>query len=92
MRFYAELLFHQEAHGYKPGWAAHKFKGKFGSFPPWAWNDSQRIEPSPITERWIRSRNIAYARATQSFSYGGSKEVVVEKIIRRGSVQHETTQ
>ena len=61
-RFYSELLHHQEARGYKSGWAAHKFKDKFGSFPPWAWNDLQRIEPSPITARWIRSRNIAYAK------------------------------
>jgi hypothetical protein len=38
-RFYSELLHHQEARGYKSGWAAHKFKDKFGSFPPWAWND-----------------------------------------------------
>ena len=91
-RFYSELLHHQETRGYKSGWSAHKFKDKFGSFPPWAWNEIQRIEPSPITARWIRSRNIAYAKATQSFSYGRSKEVVVEKIIRRGSVQHETTQ
>ena len=21
--------------GYKPGWAAHKYKEKFGAFPPW---------------------------------------------------------
>ena len=66
-RFYSELLHHQEARGYKSGWAAHKFKDKFGSFPPWAWNELQKIEPSPITARWIRSRNIAYAkRATFS--------------------------
>ena len=66
-RFYSELLCHQDALGYKRGWAAHKFKDKFGSFPPWAWNDLERIEPSVITLRWIRSRNIAYAkRATFS--------------------------
>ena len=71
-RFYSELLHHQEARGYKFGWAAHKFKDKFGSFPPWAWNDLERIEPSPITARWIRSRNIAYAkRATFSRTGAG---------------------
>ena len=61
-RFYSELLYHQEDRGYQRGWAAHKFKEKFGHFPPWAWNDLPRIEPSPITARWIRSRLIAYAK------------------------------
>src|SRR5262249_35978749 len=28
---------------YKPGWVAHKYKEKFGSFPPWG------AHPAPIT-------------------------------------------
>jgi len=68
----ATTTIHQEARGYKPGWAAHKFNDKFGSFSPWSWNELQRIEPSPITARWIRSRNIAYAkRATFSRTGAG---------------------
>jgi superfamily II DNA or RNA helicase len=65
-RFYSELLFYQEARGHKPGFAAHKYKDKFGHFPPWAWNDLPRIEPSPITAQWIRSRLIAYAKARRA--------------------------
>ena len=48
---------------YSPKWAAHKFKEKFGRFPPWSWNDHSGIEPSDATHRWIRSRQIAYAKA-----------------------------
>ena len=36
--FYGELDRSQQTRGYKAGWAAHKFKEKFGHFPPFAWN------------------------------------------------------
>jgi superfamily II DNA or RNA helicase len=62
-RFYAELMFYGEAHKYQSGWAKHKFRERFGFWPPFAWNDLPRFEPSTITARWIRSRLIAYAKA-----------------------------
>jgi DNA repair protein RadD len=48
--------------GYKPGWIAHKDREKFGHWP------ENRIAPSPIEPTrevlsWVRSRNIAYAKA-----------------------------
>jgi hypothetical protein len=49
--------------GYKLGWAAQKFKEKFGAFPPWSWNGAQPVQPSPSVSSWVRSRNIAYAKA-----------------------------
>jgi hypothetical protein len=65
-RFYCELLFYQEARNYARGRSAHQFKSKFGHFPPWTWNDLPRIEPSPVTGRWIRSRLIAYAKGRRA--------------------------
>jgi DNA repair protein RadD len=48
--------------GYKPGWAAHKYKEKFGAFPPWG-SSPQPTPPSPEVRSWVRSRLIAYAKA-----------------------------
>jgi superfamily II DNA or RNA helicase len=50
-----------EHRGYKPGWAAHKYKEKFGSFPSWG-STPQPITPTPEVARWVRSRNIAWAK------------------------------
>jgi superfamily II DNA or RNA helicase len=61
--FYAQLLRLAETRGYKPGWAAHKFKEKFGQFPPFAWNSLPRQTPSPAVFRWVQSRNIAWAKS-----------------------------
>jgi superfamily II DNA or RNA helicase len=47
--------------GYKPGWAAHKFKEKFGAYPPWG-SSPEPVMPSPEVLAWVRSRIIAYAK------------------------------
>jgi DNA repair protein RadD len=47
---------------YKPGWAAHKFKEKFGAWPSWGARP-QPIEPTPEVRSWVRSRQIAYAKS-----------------------------
>jgi DNA repair protein RadD len=63
LAFFLELRGYAERHNYKPGFAAHKFKEKFGgSFPPWAWNDLPSAAPSLETRNWIKSRIIASAR------------------------------
>ena len=46
---------------YKPGWAGHKFKEKFGTFPPWG-SSPQPLPPTPEVRSWVRSRMIACAR------------------------------
>jgi superfamily II DNA or RNA helicase len=61
--FFQELRAVQQMRGYKRGWAAHKFKDKFGHFPPWSYNDLPPAAPSDAVLRWVRSRNIAYAKA-----------------------------
>jgi DNA repair protein RadD len=50
-----------EERDYRPGWIAHKFKEKFGSWPTRRYVPA--IKPSPEVQSWVRSRLIAYARA-----------------------------
>jgi superfamily II DNA or RNA helicase len=67
--FYAELRGYQETARkkdgtpYAHGWAANQFRTKHGGFPPWSWNDHPPVTPSPATLRWIKSRQIAWAKA-----------------------------
>jgi superfamily II DNA or RNA helicase len=50
--------------GYKQGWAAHKYKEKFGAFPAWG-SSPQPMTPSPEVLSWVRSRQIAFAKVRQ---------------------------
>jgi superfamily II DNA or RNA helicase len=61
--FFAELRSIAADRGYKAGWAAMKYKEKFGSFPPWDWNDDETAAPVATTLGWVKSRQIAYAKA-----------------------------
>jgi DNA repair protein RadD len=61
--WYTELKAIQVERKYQAGWTAHKFKEKFGHFPPWSYNDLTPSEPSVTTRNWVRSRQIAYAKA-----------------------------
>jgi len=61
--FHRQLMGYARLRQYKPGWAAHKFKEKFGAFPPFAWNSAEPVQPSGAVASWIRSRQIAYARS-----------------------------
>jgi superfamily II DNA or RNA helicase len=61
--FYAELRQVGRERGYGSGWAAHQYKNKHGSFPPWSWNDTPTATPTASTLSWVRSQQIAYAKA-----------------------------
>jgi hypothetical protein len=63
VKFFQQLRAVQQMRGYKKGWAAYKFKEKFGTFPPWSYNDLPPIAPTDAVLSWVRSRNIAYAKA-----------------------------
>jgi superfamily II DNA or RNA helicase len=65
IRFYQELRGYAATRGYKCGWTAHKFKEKHGHWPR-GLDHLAPLEPSPTTLSWIRSRNIAWARARAS--------------------------
>jgi superfamily II DNA or RNA helicase len=68
LTFYRELRgFQQSARKkdgspYAPGWAANQYRTKHGHYPPWSWNHQPPIEPSLATRRWIKSRQIAWAK------------------------------
>jgi DNA repair protein RadD len=61
LNFFGQLLFIANERGYKAGWAAHKFKEKFGKWPPV--RDAAPMPPDAVVRAWVRSRQIAYARA-----------------------------
>jgi superfamily II DNA or RNA helicase len=70
-RFYRELLGilvekHRRNPNIKNGWAAAKFREKTGRWPPFDWRSAHPLPPSPATRAWVRSRDIAYARARQA--------------------------
>jgi DNA repair protein RadD len=48
--------------GYQRGWVAHKYQEKFGIWPAWG-AAPEPIAPTPEVRSWVRSRNIAYAKA-----------------------------
>jgi superfamily II DNA or RNA helicase len=60
-QFYSELLYYCKAKGYKDGWAANKYREKFGVFPRSIPKDI--APPSHSTMKWIQSRNIAYSKS-----------------------------
>jgi superfamily II DNA or RNA helicase len=63
-RFHRQLLWIAKERCRKPGWAAYTYKDKFGAWPdakPWALPEPE--PPSPALRAWVRSRDIAYAKA-----------------------------
>ena len=62
MHWHAMLVHIAIQRGHKPGWAAHKFKEKFGFWPPRGVRPLP-LEPSREVLSWVRSRDIAYAKA-----------------------------
>ena len=58
--FYSQVLYYARSRGFKDGWAAHKYKEKFGAFPR---NMVNKVEPTTKeTANWIKSRAIAFAK------------------------------
>jgi DNA repair protein RadD len=61
--FFAQLRAIAQLRGYKDGWTAHKFRERFGVFPPWGYKSLQPKTPSDATFRWVKSRAIAFAKS-----------------------------
>lgn len=61
-RFYGELKAIALERGYKPGWAAHKFKAKLGTWPS-GLDHIPPVEPSVRTRAWVKSQQIRYAKS-----------------------------
>lgn len=61
--FMAGLKAYAFEHGYKPGWAANKYRDRFGVYP----NDARVKDVPPMqydepTRKWIKSQQIRYAK------------------------------
>jgi DNA repair protein RadD len=63
-QFYSELLCYANSRSYNPNWAKHKYKEKFGAFPRGL--HEGHITVSAPTAKWIRHRNIAWAKSRRN--------------------------
>ncbi len=64
---YGELMAYAFLQGRKPpGWIAHAYKELIGVWPPKAFQDLPRMPVSSDVERWIRSRNIKWAKGQRA--------------------------
>jgi DNA repair protein RadD len=61
--FFQQLRAVAQMRGYRDGWTAHKFRERFGAFPPWNYKILQPTAPTDATLRWVKSRQIAYAKS-----------------------------
>lgn len=62
--FYSELLTYAQSKGYADGWVANQYRSKFN-----VWPNSMKRELRPLsveTANYIRSRQIAYAKAKKA--------------------------
>ncbi len=59
--FYRQLIWIARDREYNLGWAAHQYRTRFNEWPMWRYLDP--LEPDAATLAWVRSRQIAYARA-----------------------------
>lgn len=61
--WYSQLLHIARLRGYSDGWAAHKYKEKFTVWPRGLSQDVTEV--SPEVARWVKSRQIAWAKSKQ---------------------------
>lgn len=59
--FYKQLLWYCQERGWAPGWAAHKYREKFGNWPSRGWKEP--MEPTPELRSWVRSKMIAWSKS-----------------------------
>ncbi len=63
LAFYAELLGIAREKHYKPGWAAHQFREKFGDWPPRSFGTPLAATPSLSTRRWAKAQKIRWLKS-----------------------------
>ena len=65
-QFFMELYAYAMMRGWKTGAASCQYKERFGDWPDWGWGkEAERTmgaEPSLETLRWVKSRQIAFAK------------------------------
>lgn len=64
---YDELVANARAQGFKPGFAAFRFKERFGRWPPWPWSQATKREfgNDPLWQERLAVREDMRARAEQ---------------------------
>lgn len=62
--FYAQLLWLSRAKGYADGWAAHKYREKFGVWPQGLKATIPKTPGAEVTA-WVRHRQIAWRKARE---------------------------
>jgi hypothetical protein len=62
--WYSQLRTMADNHGYSSGWVAHKYREKFGVWPRGL--EDVNAPVSLEVARWVKSRNIAWAKARKS--------------------------
>jgi hypothetical protein len=60
-----QLLWICEEKGRAIGWAGHTYKEIFGAWPQ-GLSKQAIAEPTPILKSWLRSRDIAFAKARRN--------------------------
>jgi DNA repair protein RadD len=70
MRWHGMLTAIQQQRRRSPGWVYHSYIAKFGERPPVS--RSNPIPPTPEVLAWVRSRDIAYAKAIQKQKAAGA--------------------
>lgn len=61
-QFYLELLFLAQEGSWHPKRAACVYRDKFDQWPPRKWNNLEALPASDTTRRYVRSRQIAFAK------------------------------
>jgi DNA repair protein RadD len=59
--WHRQLVWIARDRGYNVGWAAHKYRERFGTWP--AGGHVEPLAPDAVVSAWVRSRQIAYAKA-----------------------------
>lgn len=62
--FFGQLRYIAMEKAYKPGWASIKYKEKFQEWP--ADSNQAPVEATPEVMNWVKSRQIAYAKAKRA--------------------------
>ena len=74
--FYSELLAYANMKGYNPGWAANKYREKFGKWPN-GLHKTVAVAVSDKTESWIRGMNIRWFKS-KGYQQGSKHRVDIE--------------
>lgn len=89
--------------GYKPGWAAHQFKQRFGVFPPRAWAFPQTEKPTERDDQFRRQelhklrtvgfksgKPLTWANERYEIMFGESAEALLrrEQVLQADPVNH----